>query len=264
MQAYVKSPVHKTSSYITFTSTTNRASVHATVCSVLSDNIFKNYIIMQTSRADIEQRISPHIKTNKSSAVAKMGDHGHNRHGPKRGGAAVPLSRVLGPRLVQCGLSRGLLPYQVASSSIQPFGTVDMGQKLGEVGVPFFLRVAGSTSNTMPCRPRPTSVPSGILIHGQAAAWIKMPLGTEATVDLQFSHGSLVNTVRRRNWRQFSYADFCDDLSQSALLRNPLTDAASLFTCYHETLLALVDKHAPFADTRINAHLNGPWYDGRC
>jgi len=32
---------------------------------------------------------------NKSSAVAEMGDRGHNRHGPKRGGAAVPLSRWL-------------------------------------------------------------------------------------------------------------------------------------------------------------------------
>ena len=30
--------------------------------------------------------------TNKSSAVAEMGDRGHNRHGPKRGGCAVPLS----------------------------------------------------------------------------------------------------------------------------------------------------------------------------
>jgi len=28
-----------------------------------------------------------------SSAVAEMGDRGHNRHGPKIGGAAVPLSR---------------------------------------------------------------------------------------------------------------------------------------------------------------------------
>jgi len=32
---------------------------------------------------------------NKSSAVAEMGDRGHNRHGPKRGGA-VPLSRSAG------------------------------------------------------------------------------------------------------------------------------------------------------------------------
>jgi len=29
---------------------------------------------------------------NKSSAVAEMGDRVHNRHGPKRGEAAVPLS----------------------------------------------------------------------------------------------------------------------------------------------------------------------------
>ena len=56
-------------------------------------------------------------KMNKSSAVAEMGDHGLNRHGPKRGGrAAVPLSRgELGPRITQCGLGRDLPPYQVAS-----------------------------------------------------------------------------------------------------------------------------------------------------
>ena len=51
-----------------------------------------------------------------------MGDRGHNRHGPQRGGSAVPLSRgELGVCLTQCGLGRGLLPYQVSSSSIQPF-----------------------------------------------------------------------------------------------------------------------------------------------
>jgi len=34
---------------------------------------------------------------NKSSAVAEMGDRGHNRYGPKRGGgAAVPLSPIAG------------------------------------------------------------------------------------------------------------------------------------------------------------------------
>ena len=35
-------------------------------------------------------------KKNKSSAVAEMGDRGHNRHGRKEGGAAVPLSRTAG------------------------------------------------------------------------------------------------------------------------------------------------------------------------
>ena len=65
-----------------------------------------------------------------SSAVAEMGERGHNRHAPKRG-AAVPLSRDLGPRLVQCGLRRRLLPYQAASSSIQPFGYNRHGPKIG-------------------------------------------------------------------------------------------------------------------------------------
>jgi len=67
-----------------------------------------------------------------------MGERGHNRHGPKRGGAAVPLSRELGPRLVQCGMGRGLLPYQAASSSIQPFGYNRHGPKLGRGGCAFF------------------------------------------------------------------------------------------------------------------------------
>jgi len=33
---------------------------------------------------------------NKSSAVAEMGDRGHNRHGRKEGGGAVALSRTAG------------------------------------------------------------------------------------------------------------------------------------------------------------------------
>jgi len=44
---------------------------------------------------------------NKSSAVAEMGDRGHNRPGPKGGGGAVPLSRS-GGKPSQCGLRGGL------------------------------------------------------------------------------------------------------------------------------------------------------------
>ena len=32
------------------------------------------------------------IMVNKSSAVAEMGDRGHNRHGPKRGGCCAPFA----------------------------------------------------------------------------------------------------------------------------------------------------------------------------
>ena len=65
--------------------------------------------------------------TNKSSAVAEMGDRGHNRHGPKRGGVLCPFRGALGTRLIQCSLHGGLVLYQVASSSIQPFGHNSVG-----------------------------------------------------------------------------------------------------------------------------------------
>jgi len=41
--------------------------------------------------------------------------------GQKEGGYCAPFVGVLGPHLTQCGLGRGLLPYHVVSSSIQPF-----------------------------------------------------------------------------------------------------------------------------------------------
>jgi len=89
----------------------------------------------------------------------------------RKEGAAVPLSRELGPRLVQCGLCRGLLPYQAASSSIQPFGGHNRhGQKLGGGGCILFSGVAGP-HRTHCCvgYARPTSIPSAILIH--AGVW---------------------------------------------------------------------------------------------
>jgi len=42
-------------------------------------------------------------------------------------GVLCPFRGALGTRLMQCGLRRGLLPYQVASSSIQPFGHNSVG-----------------------------------------------------------------------------------------------------------------------------------------
>jgi len=62
-----------------------------------------------------------------------MGDRGHNRHGLKRWGLLCPFRAELGLRLIQCGLGRGLLPYQVASSSIQPFGHNKHGPKTGKL-----------------------------------------------------------------------------------------------------------------------------------
>jgi len=54
-----------------------------------------------------------------------MGDRGQNRHGPKRGGAAVPFSQgELGPSDVYLRIKWYLDP----SSRL---ATIDMGRKLG-------------------------------------------------------------------------------------------------------------------------------------
>ena len=86
----------------------------------------------------LELDLNPRPTNRKSNALPvappHLGDRGHDRHAPKRG-AAVPLSRSLGelgPRLTECGLGRCLLPYQVASSSIQPFGHNRYEPKTGD------------------------------------------------------------------------------------------------------------------------------------
>ena len=57
-----------------------------------------------------------------------------------------------------------LPPYQVASLSIQPF---DHNRHMLKIGgcVPLLGRGSWAPSNTMSLEPRPTSLPSGILIH---------------------------------------------------------------------------------------------------
>ena len=109
---------------------------------------------------------------NKSSAVAEMGDRGHNRHEPKRGSGLLCLFRgELGPCLTQCGLGPGLLQYKVASSSIQPLGLNRHEPKTGGSAP---LGGAATPSNTTSPGPTFTSVPSGILIH--PAVWPQQTL----------------------------------------------------------------------------------------
>jgi len=47
--------------------------------------------------------------------------------GLKDGVVLFPFRGSLGTRLIQCGLRLGLIPYQVASSSIEPFGHNSVG-----------------------------------------------------------------------------------------------------------------------------------------
>jgi len=51
--------------------------------------------------------------------------------GRKLGAPPTFLLGELGPHLTQCGLGRGLPPYQVASLSIQPFSHNRHGPKIG-------------------------------------------------------------------------------------------------------------------------------------
>jgi len=75
-----------------------------------------------------------------------------------------------GGHLAQCGLDQGSPPSQVPFWSIQPFRHSRHRSKMGRGLRPLFGAVgAGSPSNTMWSGPRPTSVPSGILIH--ATVW---------------------------------------------------------------------------------------------
>jgi len=84
---------------------------------------------------------------------------------PQHTWMSVPLCMgELGPHLTQHGLGRGLPPYQGASCSIQSFGHNRHGPKSGFASPPPLRWGAGSPSNTVSSGPRPTSVPSGILI----------------------------------------------------------------------------------------------------
>jgi len=109
-----------------------------------------------------------------------------------------PFRVQLGPRLIQCGLCRSLLLYQVACSSIQPFGHNRHGPKIGWDGCAFFLEVTGCPSNTKSPEPRPTPIPSGILVH--PAIWPQRII-TENWGLCPFSGGgagSPSNTMSRR------------------------------------------------------------------
>ena len=91
---------------------------------------------------------------------------GHNRHWPKSGGLLCPIRGELGPHLTQCGLGRGLPPYQVASWSIEPFGHNRHGSKSGGCCAYFRGGGAVSPSITQCCLGGGLPyIPNGIVIH---------------------------------------------------------------------------------------------------
>jgi len=88
-------------------------------------NLFCNQLLLRTS--------------NKSWVVTEMGDRLATVDiGRKEWGCCAPFRGAAGPHLTQCGLGRDLLPYQMASWSIQLFG-YNTWAKVGGA-VPPFLR----------------------------------------------------------------------------------------------------------------------------
>jgi len=121
-----------------------------------------------------------HCVPKTSSAVAEMGDRGHNRHGPKRGRGAVPLSRSAGNpsntmwlalRSTSVPIHFWFLPKLSAVQGLQAttgsalhvrsnFDILTSTFKIGEGAPPLppFGEGAGSPSNTNSPGLRPTSI----------------------------------------------------------------------------------------------------------
>jgi len=68
-----------------------------------------------------------------------MGDRGHNRHGPKRGGCCAPFAESWDPVYTMCSMAWAEVYFRMKwrlypSSRL---AAIDMGQKLGGVVMPF-------------------------------------------------------------------------------------------------------------------------------
>jgi len=70
-------------------------------------------------------------KSNKSSAVAEMGDRGHKQHRPKTGGRAPFRRGELGPHLTQRRWAEAYLRTKWHLDPSSRLATIDMGRKLG-------------------------------------------------------------------------------------------------------------------------------------
>jgi len=74
----------------------------------------------------------------KSSAVAEMGDRGHNRHEPKRGGCCAPFAESWDPVKYNVAWAEVYFRTKWRLDPSSRLATIDVGQKLGGMGVPFF------------------------------------------------------------------------------------------------------------------------------
>ena len=118
-------------------------------------------------------------------------------------GALPFFGEGAGSHLTQSRLDWGLPPYQVASWCIQPFGHNKNGPKIQGALPPFWGGFWGGEQGphlTQSPGPRPTSVPSGILIH--AAIWLQHTWVENGAVLLFFLGGSWVPIYHDVAWAE--------------------------------------------------------------
>jgi len=109
-----------------------------------------------------------HDLCSKSSAVAEMGDRGHNRHEPKSGKVLCPFRGGVGSPCNTMWPGRGLPRAKWHLDPCSCLATIHW-PILGVVSPPPFFVGERGPHLTMPPGPRSTSVPHGILIH--LAVW---------------------------------------------------------------------------------------------
>jgi len=148
----------------------DNSSTDVAICSLWSPGCLCVWGNIQHSLGSMQLNVElPELdsKNNKSSAVAEMGDRGHNRHGPKRGGLLCSFCEgwegVAGSPSNSVAWAEAYLPTKWHLDPSSHLSTTGMGQKLG-APPPFGGGGAGS-SNTIWPGLRPTCMPSFILIH---------------------------------------------------------------------------------------------------
>jgi len=85
-----------------------------------------------------------------------------------------------------------------------------------------------------------------------------------AFFELVDSRVTVKSSIKRRPWRSFDYDAFAVDLEKSDLILHPPTDVTELFACYDDTLIRLLDKHAPLRTVKVKARPAAPWFDLEC
>ena len=67
--------------------------------------------------------------------------------------------------------------------------------------------------------------------------------------------------MKLRRLKNIDLDQLKEDIENSELVRDPPDDLEELVQCYHATVSALIDKHAPVQEKRIKLHPRAPWYN---